>query len=38
MVCFVWISEQTVITSLYSITSLSFITETKVGGEHLGLN
>jgi len=26
----VWISEQTVITSLYCITSLGFITETKL--------
>jgi len=27
--CFVWISEQTVIISLYSINSLVFITETE---------
>jgi len=30
LVCFVWMSEQTVITSLYSITSLGFITEIKM--------
>jgi hypothetical protein len=30
LVCFVWISEQTVIISLYSITSLGFVTETKL--------